>query len=267
MTTLEIDAHLSYDLASAASLLVQVEAADVAGQTIRSADLRTSPLEHEARVPAEAALGTRIWMRAEGRFDARYRATVEVTRPDPDIAALRATPSHLLTGEATSFLMPSRYCQSDLFEPIVGSEFGEHAGGRLVAAIRDWVNANFSYVPGASDAKTTAMDSYLARQGICRDYAHVVVAMARAGGVPARCVSVYAPDVEPPDFHAVAEVWLDGAWHLVDATGMARPSDIAVIGVGRDAAEISFLTIMGAAAMDAQSVTVTRAGRADGAAA
>lgn len=259
MTTLQIDAHLVYDLTAPAGLLMQLEVAAIAGQSVLSSDLTTSPLEHDARVPAEAALGTRHWMRARDRFEARYGARVDVTRPDPDLAALAATPTHLLTAEATSFLMPSRYCESDLFEPIVAAEFGDLAGGPLVAAIRDWVGGAFAYVPGSSDAHTTARDSYMARRGICRDYAHVVVAMARAGGIPARCVSVYAPDVDPPDFHAVAEVWLDGAWHLVDATGMARPSDIAVIGVGRDAAEISFLTVMGAATLVEQAVTVRRA--------
>ena len=258
MTTLSIDAHLIYDLAAPASLLMQVEVAEIAGQVIRDADLRTSATDTFRRIPAEAALGTRTWIHAEDRFEATYRAEVEITRPDPNLATLSATPTADLTAEATSFLMPSRYCQSDLFQPFVASEFEGLAGGPLAEAIRGWVHDNFAYVPGISDARTTAMDSFLARQGICRDYAHVVVAMARAGGLPARCASVYAPDVEPPDFHAVAEIWLDGAWHLVDATGMAHASDIAVVGVGRDAAEISFLTVMGMATFVEQSVSVTR---------
>ncbi|MEM7644642.1 MAG: transglutaminase domain-containing protein, partial [Pseudomonadota bacterium] len=93
----------------------------------------------------------------------------------------------------------------------------------------------------------------------CRDYAHVMITLARAGGVPARMASVYAPDVDPPDFHAVAEVWLDGAWHLVDATGMATPSSMALIGVGRDAADVSFLMTMGMAELVSQEVRVQRA--------
>ena len=67
------------------------------------------------------------------------------------------------------------------------------------------------------------METFVERRGICRDYAHLMITLARASGMPARMVSVYAPDVEPPDFHAVAEVFVGGEWRLIDATGMAEP--------------------------------------------
>ena len=110
----------------------------------------------------------------------------------------------------------------------------------------------FAYEPGSSTANTTALDSFVERRGICRDFAHVAVTLARASGIPARFVSGYAPGVKPPDFHAVAEVFLadpagggGGAWCLVDATGMAAPAELVKIGVGRDAADVSFLTSFG----------------------
>ena len=93
---------------------------------------------------------------------------------------------------------------------------------------------------------------------MCRDFAHLLVTMARAGGIPARCVSAYAPGVDPPDFHAVAELWLDGEWRLVDATGMARADELARVAVGRDATDIAFLTIFGRAEMMRQTVRVVR---------
>ena len=259
MTLLTIDAHLVYDLPAAADLLLQVEVAAIAGQAIRSGTL-TLPKDVEThRIPAEAALGERIWMHVpEGRFDVRYEAEVDVTRPPPDLSGLPATAYHDLTPEATSFLMPSRYCPSDLFLSTVLDLFGGLRGGAQAQAIRDWIHDHFAYVPGASDASTTALDSYMLRQGICRDYAHVFVAMARAVGLPARVASVYAPGVDPPDFHAVAEVWLADAWHLVDPTGMAGPEEIAVIGIGRDAAEVSFMTIQGRATLVEQTVSCTR---------
>lgn len=261
MPRLSIDAHLVYDLPRPADLLLQVEVADIAGQTIREADLALPEGAEVHRIPAEAALGERMWLRApEGRFEARYRAEVDVTRPVPDFSGLRATPYSDLTAEATSFLMPSRYCEADQFAATVLDLFGGTGGGAQAAAIRDWINGHFAYVTGSSNASTTALDSYMTRQGICRDYAHVFVAMARAAGLPARCASVYAPGVEPPDFHAVGEVWLDGVWHLVDPTGMAGPDEIAVVGVGRDAAEISFMTIQGVATLVEQSVSCKRVG-------
>jgi transglutaminase-like putative cysteine protease len=134
-----------------------------------------------------------------------------------------------------------------------------------VVAIREWVARHLSYLPGCSDSNTTALDSFVERRGICRDYAHLVVTLVRASAIPARYVSAYAPGVEPPDFHAVAEVFLadptvvgGGAWHLVDATGMAEPGDTVKIGVGRDAADVSFMTVFGEAVFEDKQVTVSK---------
>jgi transglutaminase-like putative cysteine protease len=124
--------------------------------------------------------------------------------------------------------------------------------------MRDWIARNFTYAPGSSQASTDAMQSYIERRGVCRDYAHVMVTLARASSIPARFVSGYAPDVAPQDFHALAEVFLDGAWHLVDATGMSEPGEVAKIGVGRDAADVAFLTSFGPAVLVAQAVEVSR---------
>ena len=139
-------------------------------------------------------------------------------------------PLHELPGEEVKFLLPSRFCPSDKFGTFVENEFGGLEGGARVAAMRDWIEANLEYVRGSSDAETTVIDTFIKRQGICRDYAHLMVTLARASNIPARAVCVYAPDATPPDFHAVAEVSLDGAWYLVDATGMASAR---VDGAGR----------------------------------
>jgi len=124
------------------------------------------------------------------------------------------------------------------------------------------IATNFSYVPGASDASTDATASFIAREGICRDYAHVLVTLARASSIPARYVACYAPGVTPQDFHAVAEVFLadpsgeGGTWQLVDATGMADLSNTVKIGVGRDAADVSFVTSFGPMTFEYSAVDV-----------
>jgi transglutaminase-like putative cysteine protease len=254
---LTIETRLSYRLTAASDLLLQVELARMSGQHVVEDALFTTPVEGFRRIPAEAALGTRAWMRAEGQLDVTYTARARIDRPDPDFSALAGVAPRTLTGEATPFLMPSRYCPSDEFQAFVAAEFEGLAGGSMVAAQRDWIEAHFSYVPGSSGPTTSARDSFVQRRGVCRDYAHVLIALARAGGVPARMASVYAPHVDPPDFHAVAEVWLGDAWHLIDATGMAKASEMAVIGVGRDAADVSFLTVFGQADLVSQSVSCT----------
>ena len=86
----------------------------------------------------------------------------------------------------------------------------------------------------------------------------MLATFARAAAIPARIVSAYAPDVTPPDFHAIVEVWLEDAWHLVDATGMAKAEEVVRIAVGRDATDIAFMTVFGTATFRNQSVSVTR---------
>jgi transglutaminase-like putative cysteine protease len=159
-----------------------------------------------------------------------YQATVSINRILNDCQALPAVPPHQLPGETVQYLMPSRYCPSDQFQSFVRAEFDALEGGRKVIAMRDWVHSHLSYVPGVSTSDTTAADTFIRRQGICRDYAHVLITLVRAAGIPARIASVYALGVEPQDFHAVAEVFLGGEWHLVDATGMAREAAMAKIG-------------------------------------
>src|SRR3546814_14959125 len=76
--------------------------------------------------------------------------------------------------------------------------------------MRDWIENRFTYVSGAGNSETGALDSFVERRGVCRDYTHVMIALARAAHIPARMASVYALRVAPQDFHAVAEVYLDG---------------------------------------------------------
>lgn len=256
--TLSIHSHIVYDYAQPTDVLVQVEAAMTPGQIIANPELWLTPARHFARVPAHDGLGERIWLQVEGRMELDYKAEIRVTREESDLGGLAAVEPHLLPGDVVDYLMPSRFCPSDRFEEFVLAEFGSLTGGSCVAAMRDWIAGHLSYVPGVSHAGTSATDTFVQRQGVCRDYAHLLITLVRAASIPARYASVYAPNVTPPDFHAVAEVFLDGIWHLVDPTGMARPSDIAIIGVGRDAADTAFLSSFGQAAFVEQFVKVER---------
>lgn len=255
---LTIQATLDYSFAQPTDVLIQMEAAALPEQAIVHAHIALPDVEHFARVPGHDGIGERIWLRVADRLTIDYRAQVDIVRIVRDIGALERVPPHRLPGETVEYLMPSRYCPSDQFATLVEAEFAGLEGGAQVAAMREWVYTNIRYVPGSSVAETTALDSFVKRQGICRDFAHVLITLVRAAGIPARMASVYAVGVEPQDFHAVAEVFLGGEWHLVDATGMAQEAGIAKIGVGRDAADVAFLTAYGEAVMLAQSVSVLR---------
>ncbi len=253
---LSISARLDYDFAMPTDVLLQLEAAAIPEQLIEHAHIQVSDCQHFARVPAQDMIGDRIWIRVDGRMTVDYHSTVMVNRILDDCLSLEKVPPHKLPGETVQYLMGSRYCPSDQFVQFAAGEFGGLEGGALVIAMRDWIQHHFSYVPGVSTSETTALESFVRRQGICRDYAHVLITLVRAVGIPARFASVYALGVEPQDFHAVAEVFLGGEWHLVDATGMAQEAAMAKIGIGRDAADVAFLTAYGPAFLNAQSVSV-----------
>jgi transglutaminase-like putative cysteine protease len=253
---LQIDSMLDYELPQVTDLLLQIEAAHLPEQTVSNAVLELSLYDHFARVAAQDEIGERVFLRAQGRFTATYRATVDIHRRVADVRTLDAVPPHKLPGETVQYLLDSHYCPANQFRSYVDAEFGSLQGGARIAAMRDFIEDRFSYIPGTSNAETTALETFVRRQGVCRDYAHMLVTLARASTIPARFASVYAIGVQPQDFHAVAEIFLDGSWHLVDATGMASEGSMAKIGIGRDAADVAFLTSFGPVQINAQSVNV-----------
>lgn len=262
--TIEISARFSFFLPRPGDVLLHFEAAAIPEQTILSQHCRIGEAAHLARIPAQDNIGERIWLHTEGHHEVAYSASVAVNRILARIADLDRLEPHALPGEAVQYLFDSRYCPASQFQPFVEAEFGGLAGGALAMAMRDWIAETFRYVPGASNSQTTACDTFIDRRGICRDYAHVMVALARAAAIPARYVSVYDPGVAPQDFHAVAEIFLadpfipgGGAWHMVDATRMADPAKSVKIGVGRDAADVSFMTVFGTADFGDQVVVIS----------
>ncbi len=255
---LKIDVTLDYNFPEPADVLLALDAAILPDQHLVSDLLTVSGAGPLRPIAGEEGIGRRTWLRAEGALHAVYTATVDVERKAPKLEGLTNAPVRDLPAEVIPYIWPSRYCESDKFEAFVQAEFGGLEGGAKIAAMADWIRGEMAYVSGSSDSQTTAADAFVQRQGVCRDYAHLLATFARAAGVPARLVSAYAWRLDPPDFHAVVEVWLDGAWRLVDATGMAPVEGIVRICVGRDATDIAFMTIFGAAEMVAQTVTVTR---------
>lgn len=242
---LRIHATLACELPEPTDLLLQMEAAHLPEQSVSDAVLELSEWEHFARVVAQDEIGERIFLRAQGRFTADYRASVDITRTLADVSELPAVPPHMLPGETVQYLFDSRYCPAGLFRSFVAAEFGALSGGARIAALSDFISRSFLYVRGSSGLETTALETFVRRQGVCRDFAHMLITLARASAIPARFASVYAPGVDPPDFHAAAEVFLNGEWHLIDATGMATEGEMAKIGIGRDAADVAFLTSFG----------------------
>ncbi len=157
-----------------------------------------------------------------------------------------AEPARMTDLDRLRYLRQSRYCEADLLAPTASAEFGEQQGAALLKAVVEWVNRRISYVGGSSTGTDSALDTLLARKGVCRDFAHLSIALLRALGVPARLAAVYAPGLSPMEFHAVCEALVDDAWWVVDATRHAPRQSLLRVATGRDAADTAFLTSFGA---------------------
>ncbi len=255
---LKIDAVLDYHFPAPADVLLAVEVAQLPDQLLVEDQLTVSTGTPLTPVSGEQALGRRTWAAGDGDFVAHYTATVDVDRPLPDISKIDATPLRELPGLVIPYLWPSRYCRADKAAEFALQTFGGLKGGAQALAMAEWARTNIAYTPGSSNQDTTSADTFEQKKGICRDYAHVMISFARALGMPARMVSAYAWDLDPPDFHAVVEVYLQGGWYLIDPSGLAPIEGLARIGIGRDAADISFMTIFGRGDLRSQSVAVER---------
>ncbi len=151
-------------------------------------------------------------------------------------------PAPVTEYDLSMYLRPSRYAEADKFFGFAATEFGSYLdSATLLEKVSTWVGGRLNYVPGSSDPIDGAVDTLLSGAGVCRDFAHLVVAMLRAVNVPARVVSVYAPGLYPMDFHAVAEAFVEGQWRVVDGTLLAPRQSLVRIATGRDAADIAFL--------------------------
>lgn len=257
---LAIDVDMTYRLGAQRDVLLAVEVARTAGQRVLS-DALSVEAATVTRIAGEDGLGTRQWACVTGgEMRLRYTARAEATRPHADLDCRAAVPWPDLPAEVLGYLRPSRFCQSDEFAGFAARRFGDVEGGAKIAAIRDWVGEEIAYLPASSHIGTTVLDTFARREGVCRDFAHMVCALARAAGMPARYASCYGLGVDPPDFHAVAQVWLEDGWHIVDATGMCAPDELVLIGVGRDACDAPFMETLEDAAPVAQRVSVRAEG-------
>ncbi len=191
-------------------------------------------------------------VRAEaGQVTIDYRAVVE-GRAEP----LAVSPADLI-----EYLRPSRYAEADKLMAFATDQFGLLEGSALLTAVVDWVASRVAYVRGSSGPTDGAIDTLLTRRGVCRDFAHLVIGILRARGVPARLVAVYAPGLDPMDFHAVVEACVDGAWQVVDATRLAPRATLLRIATGRDAADTAFLSNYGAdVVLSEMEITATSEG-------
>ncbi|MFT4214499.1 MAG: transglutaminase family protein [Microbacterium sp.] len=231
-----VTAELDLELRSSADLIFQIAAAQPA-PVVR--EELTFVQGDRVYTPTEIVdqFGSRLHhiIGEAGSLAVRYEALLDgqvATRSTSDL-------------EAITYLRPSRYCQSDEVFSQARRQFRGLAGSDLVVAVTEFVATSTTYTPGLSQGTDSAVTTLMTGQGVCRDYAHVVIALLRAMDVPARYAACYAPGLRPMDFHAVAEAYLDGSWYVIDATRLANRRSLVRIATGRDAADCAFLSYHG----------------------
>ncbi len=245
-----VSSKLSYSLEKPTDFVFQVRVAKTPLQFVESETFALS--SGPQFTPATVGDQNRIICARlpAGQTDVTYEATVDigVAQYAPDIVEEFAFAE--LPPEVLPYLLPSRFCPSDLFTELAEQQFQNLPRGFSRAlAISDWVHSTLAYEPGSTGPHATATDVFQQGKGVCRDFAHLAISVCRAAGIPARYLSVYADALSPPDFHAVVEVFLKGpdggAWFTVDPTHMASADALARISVGRDAADVAFAWTLG----------------------
>jgi transglutaminase-like putative cysteine protease len=253
MIRLSFDIELKYEIAEQpADFVFNIHAAHTTLQSVVNEVLVVEPLGPH-QVQTEEPLGNRyLRLRAgPGPLAVRYGATVDIDHHRQSAALLGEVPIADIPLEVLPFIYPSRYCEADRLRRFAAREFGHlRPGYWRVQAIHDWVRQRTVFTPGTTNSSSSAMDTLVEQVGVCRDFAHLMIALCRAINIPARFVSGIdygaAVQLGPPDFHAYVEAFLGDRWYLFDPTGITAPMGLVRIGTGRDAADISLATIFGA---------------------
>jgi transglutaminase-like putative cysteine protease len=243
----EVSANVVYKAVSASTLILNIQPFRSFKQVVVEETFDSNPLLKVKEL--NSLSGEKRFKIIEipeaGDVSINYKAIVENEFRVIPAERLDDVPVSLMPASALTYLNPSRYCQSDRLYRFAYNKFGgiEHAYQKVMA-IRDWIYTNVEY-GGYTTAQTSAYDTITEQIGVCRDFAHLGVALCRALTIPARYFTGYAYQLSPPDFHACFEAYLGGHWIIVDATKLAPLNGLVKIATGVDAVDTAFASIFG----------------------
>jgi transglutaminase-like putative cysteine protease len=243
--------ELNYDVSTPSEFVFNIHAARTPQQRVVAESLIVAP-QLEVFVEEEPTHGNRVARLSAqpGTLKLRYSATVEMSHHLADPAQLSATPVADLPASALPFIVPSRYCQADRLQSMAWQEFGGvPTGYAQVEAVCAWVRKRTRFQVGTSGVGTSAIETLNDRVGVCRDFAHLTIALLRGLNYPARIVTGVDygadPSLGPPDFHCYVEAFLGDRWYLFDPTGISLLTGLIRIATGRDAADVPFAMMFG----------------------
>ncbi|HEY2481737.1 MAG TPA: transglutaminase family protein [Caulobacteraceae bacterium] len=224
----------------------------------RRSDLVTPEVMRiEPEIPARTRLdefGNVCTQLVAGQGPVRFSADFIVSdsgQPDPDCTAAAQHPVDELPDNLFVYLLASRYCDVDRLSPLAWSLFGHiPPGGARVQAICDYVHDRIAFDYLSAKPTRSASEANDERVGVCRDFAHLAIALCRSMHIPARYCTGYLGDIGVPatpfmDFSAWFEAWLGGAWRTFDARHNIPRVGRIVMAYGRDATETAISTTFG----------------------
>ena len=254
-----VGCEIIYETEVRTPILVAITPRQDRYQLIRAQSLQFQPLAATTEFQDDHGNAVNRLFLEPGRNVLRYDAIVMVPGAREDFMRVdEPIPPHLLPPEILRYTLPTRYCDSDKLLDFAWQNFGHLPNGLpRVLAICEWVNRNIEYRTGSGSSLLSAHDVVERRYGVCRDLAHVVIALCRTFNLPARYVSGFVPEIgainpgTPEDFHAYCEVWMGGHWQVFDARFPGPRIGRVRISSGYDAGNCAFTTIYGAAALTA----------------
>jgi len=263
LVRLKFSIELNYRIAhQPGDFIFNIHAAHTSRQIVVDESVQISP-ERIPAVETDPMSGGRFMrLTADpGPLLVRYDATVDIAHHFESPGNLAEVGVARLPLGVLPYLYPSRYCQSDRLYKLAAAEFGHlRQGYWRVQAICDWVRMRTTFLSCSSNSSTSAVDTIVEKVGVCRDFAHLMIALCRACNVPARFVTGIDygadPALGPTDFHAYVEAYLGDRWYLFDPTGVSPPMGLVRIGTGRDAADASFATIFGSVQSSAPVIVI-----------
>jgi transglutaminase-like putative cysteine protease len=240
--------EMEYTAASAGTLILNIHALRTPHQTIISESFVIDPyIKVEELVSAQNDNRVvRFEMEEASSIKVTYKATIDNYCEVKDYTNLVEIPIAEMDNAVLPYLYPSRYCQSDKLYRLANNLFGYIENPfEKVLTLTGWINKNVQYISGFTNTQTSAYDTVTQQQGVCRDFAHLGIALCRALTIPARYFTGYAYKLKPADFHACFEAYLGNEWILFDATGLVPLNGLIKIASGRDAADTAIANIFG----------------------
>lgn len=215
------------------------------------------------QIYTDAATATRqLRLRADaGSLRLHYDAVLDITHYRSESSAITEISVADLPGHVLPYLYPSRYCESDRLNRFAMTQFGNMwQGYGRVQAIRDWVLNHVMFCSNSTSGTTSACDTLVEKRGVCRDFAHLMIALCRAINIPARFTTGIDygadPSLGPQDFHAYVEAYVGHRWYLFDPSGTAIPMGFIRLATGRDAADAAFASIFGGVEMNQMTLKI-----------